>query len=381
MDFSLTEEQILLRDSVEKYVLQHCSVARHRAVTMTELGFDDAAWQQFAQLGWLSVPFSEELGGFAGGATDMMVIAEALGKGLVREPLLTTVVTCGGFLHCGGSEQQRQQYIPAIINGSAQWAFAFAEKNSGYDLAQVHTTALQQDGGYVLNGLKGTVLNAHCADYLVVSARTSGSVGDVTGITLFVVDANSSGVSTEDFCAVDGSRGAHVHFDSVVLGADAVLGGIGKGHALMLAVVDTAIVALGGEALGAMQALLDATVEYTKTRQQFGQPISKFQVLQHRMADMYMKVEETRSLLLNAAIQLDQNSLESPIACAALKVKVCEAGRLVAQEAVQLHGGIGMTDELSIGHHYKRLMVLAKLYGDEAWYLQKFTDLAATRAA
>ncbi len=381
MDFSLSEEQILLRDSVEKYIRQHCSVERHRTVIKTELGFDDAAWQQFAQLGWLSIPFSEELGGFAGGATDIIVIMEALGKGLVREPLLTTVVTCGGFVHWGGSEQQRQQYIPAIINGSAQWAFAFAEQSSGYDLAQVRTTALQQDGGYVLNGMKATVLNAHCADHLVVSARTSGAAGDVTGITLFIVDVNSSGVGADDFCAVDGSRGAHVHLDSVVVGADRVIGEVGQGHALMLAVIDRTIVALGGEALGAMQALLDATVEYTKTRQQFGQPISKFQVLQHRMAEMYMKVEETRSLLFNAAIQLDQNEPDSASACAALKVKVCEAGRLVAQEAVQLHGGIGMTDELSIGHHYKRLMILTKLYGDESWYLQKFADLAAGRAA
>ena len=381
MDFSLNEEQILLRDSVEKYVRQHCSVARHRAMTLTELGFDDSTWQQFAQLGWLSVPFSEELGGFAGGATDMMVVAEAFGKGLVREPFLTTVVTCGGFLQRAGSEQQRQQYIPAIIEGRAQWAFAFAEQNSGYDLAQVHTTALGQDKGYVLNGSKFTVLNAHCADHLVVSARTSGSVGDLMGITLFIVDVESEGVSCDGFFAVDGSRGAHIQLDGVLLGADRVLGDVDEGHALMLTVIDTTIVALGGEALGAMQALLDATVEYTKTRQQFGQPISKFQVLQHRMADMYMKVEETRSLLLNAAIQLDQNSLESASACAALKVKVSEAGRFVAHEAVQLHGGIGMTDELSVSHHYKRLMVLAKLYGDEAWYLQKFTDLAAARTA
>jgi alkylation response protein AidB-like acyl-CoA dehydrogenase len=379
VDFSLNEEQILLRDSVEKYVRQHCSVARHRAMTLTQLGFNNSTWQQFAQLGWLSVPFSEELGGVAGGATDMMVVAEAFGKGLVREPFLTTVVTCGGFLQRGGSEQQRQQYIPAIIEGHAQWAFAFAEQNSGYDLAQVHTTALGQDQGYVLTGSKFTVLNAHCADHLVVSARTSGSVGDLTGITLFIVDVESEGVSCDGFFAVDGSRGAHVHLDGVRLSADRVLGEVDKGHALMLAVIDTTIVALGAEALGAMQALLDDTVEYTKTRQQFGQPISKFQVLQHRMADMYMKVEETRSLLLNAAIHLDQNSLESASACAALKVKVSEAGRFVAREAVQLHGGIGMTDELSISHHYKRLMVLAKLYGDEAWYLQKFTDLAASR--
>ena len=381
MDFSLSEEQILLRDSVEKYVREHSTVARHRAVIETELGFDDAAWQQFALLGWLSIPFNEELGGFAGGATDMMVVAEALGRGLVREPFLTTVVTCGGFLQRGGSEQQWQQYIPSIIDGSAQWAFAVAERSSGYDLAHVHTAAVRQREGYLLSGAKFAVLNAHCANHFIIPARTSGSASDAAGITLFVVDADSSGISLERFLAVDGSHGAHVLLDDVFVGTDRVLGETDKGHALMSTVIDTAIVALGGEALGAMQALLDATVEYTKTRQQFGQPISKFQALQHRMADMYMKVEETRSLLLNAAIQLDQGSPESVSACAALKVKVSEAGKFVAQEAVQLHGGIGMTDELSVGHHYKRLMILAKLYGDEAYYLQKFSDLAAVHVA
>lgn len=381
MDFSLSEEQVLLRDSVDKYVREHCGVERHRALCRTEQGFDPAAWQQFADLGWLSVPFSEELGGIGGGATDLMVVAEALGKGLVREPFLSTVVTCGGFLQRGGNGEQQQQYIPSIIDGSAQWAFAFAEQNSGYDLAKVDTTARREGDGYLLDGNKLAVLNAHCADHLVVSARTSGSAGDDAGITLFLVDANAAGVSRSNFVAVDGSRGAHIELDSVLLGADKVLGEVGQGLALMGAVIDSAIVALGGEALGSMQALLDATVEYTKTRQQFGQPISKFQALQHRMAEMYMKVEETRSLLLNAAIQLDEGSSESAAACAALKVKVSEAGRFVAQQAVQLHGGIGMTDELSVGHHYKRLMILAKLYGDEAWYLQKFTDMAANRAA
>jgi alkylation response protein AidB-like acyl-CoA dehydrogenase len=199
-----------------------------------------------------------------------------------------------------------------------------------------------------------------------------------------VVDADSPGLTAENFVAVDGSRGAHLRLDSVLLGFDQVLGEVDQGLPLMEAVIDIAIVAIGGEALGAMQALLDATVEYTKTREQFGQPISKFQALQHRMAEMYMKVEENRSLLLNAAIALDADSAESgeaAAACAALKVKVAEAGRFVAQQAVQLHGGIGMTDELCVGHHYKRLMILSKLYGDESWYLQKFADLAAARAA
>jgi alkylation response protein AidB-like acyl-CoA dehydrogenase len=381
VDFSLSDEQILLRDSIDKYVRDECSAERHRALRATELGFDPGAWQQFAALGWLSVPFTEEQGGIGGGATDLMVVAEALGKGLVREPYLHTVVTCGSFLQRGGSVEQQQQFIPSIIDGSAQWAFAFGEQSSGYDLARGETTAQRQGDDYLLHGKKLAVLNAHCANYLVVSARTSGVSGEPQGLTLFIVDATSAGVDRDNFVAVDGSRGAHVHLDSVSVSADQVLGDAGQGLSLMESVIDTTIVALGAEAVGSMQALVDATVEYTKTREQFGQPISKFQALQHRMADMYLKLEETRSLLLNAAIQLDEGSSESIAACAALKVKIAEAGRFVAQQAIQLHGGIGMTDELSVSHHYKRLMILAKLYGDEAWYLQKYAGLAANRAA
>jgi alkylation response protein AidB-like acyl-CoA dehydrogenase len=373
VDFSLSEEQVLLRDSVSRYVADNCGVERHRALCAKQQGFDTATWQAFAQLGWLGVPFSEEFGGFDGGATDLMVVAEALGQGQVREPFLTTVVTCGGFLHRGGSSEQQARYIPAIIDGSAQWAFAFAENNSSYDLERITTTARSVADGYVLDGAKYAVLNGESADHFVVTAKTP----DSEGLTLFIVDAAQNGVHREGFITVDGSAGAHVRFDGVQLDATQVLGEVGVGLPLIESVIDTAIVALGGEALGAMQALLDATVEYTKTREQFGQPISKFQALQHRMADMYMKVEETRSLLLNAAIALDEGSAESAAACAALKVKVSEAGKYVAQQAVQLHGGIGMTDELSVGHHYKRLMVLAKLYGDESYYLQKFSDLAA----
>ena len=232
----------------------------------------------------------------------------------------------------------------------------------------------------MLNGRKLAVLNAHCANHIIVLARTGGAARERAGITLFVVNADAPGLSRDNFVALDGSRGAHINLDSVTLTVGQALGEVDAGLMLVESVVDTAIVTLGAEALGAMQALLDATVEYTKTREQFGQPISKFQALQHSMADMYMKVEETRSLLLNAAIALDGNREDSSEACAALKVKVAEAGRFVAKQAVQLHGGIGMTDELNVGHHYKRLMLLAKLYGDEAYYLQKYADLASARA-
>jgi alkylation response protein AidB-like acyl-CoA dehydrogenase len=375
VDFSLSEEQVLLRDSVDKYVREECDVERHRRLSRADPGFDPAAWRQFAELGWLAVPFDEELGGIGGCAGDLMVVAEALGKGLVREPYLHTVVTCGGLLQAGGSAEQKQRYIPGIIDGSAQWAFAFAEQGSGYDLTRLETCARPEDDGYILDGHKLAVLNAHCADFLIVSARA----GD--GVTLFVVDADAQGVSRESFVAVDGSRGADIRLTGVKLPADAVLGELGRGMDVLEPALDLAIVAIGAEALGAMQALLTATVEYSKTREQFGQPIGKFQALQHRMADMYMRVEETRSLVLNAAIQIDENNDEAAAACAGLKVKVAEAGRLVAQEAVQIHGGIGMTDELSVGHHYKRLMVLSKLYGDEGWHLQRFADLLAARAA
>ena len=377
VDFSLTEEQILLRDSIEKYVREHCGVERHRSLCKSELGFDATAWKQFAALGWLSVPFSEARGGIDGGATDLMVVGEALGKGLVREPFLCTVVTCGGFLQHGASAEQQRNYIPAIIDGSAQWAFAFAETTSGYDLARVQTVAERSGSDYVLTGTKIAVLNAHCADHLIVTAQIPGATGERAGITLFIVDADSPGVVRENFVAVDGSRGANVYLEKVVLSKERILGTADEGLPLAAAVINLAIVALGAEALGAMQSLLATTVEYTKTREQFGQPISKFQALQHRMAEMYMRIEETRSLLLNAAIALDEGSDESAVACAALKVKVSEAGRYVAQQAVQLHGGIGMTDELCVGHHYKRLMILAKLYGDEAYYLQRYADLTS----
>jgi|TARA_B110000902_G_C14268531_1_gene572290 hypothetical protein len=370
MDFSLSEEQTLLQDSVEKYVRDNCDVDRHRQLNATKQGFDKGAWQQFAELGWLSVPFSEAHGGFGGAAVDVMVICEVLGKALVREPILSTVITSGSFLRHGGNSEQQSKYIPAIIEGRSQWAFAFAEICSGYDMAAIKTTAEQSDG-FVLSGDKIAVLNGEHADHLIVTAKTA------TGVSVFIVDASADGVSRQAFSAVDASRGANVSFNNVAVSADNVLGELDNGLVLVQQAVNDSIIAIGAEALGAMQSLLDTTVEYTKTRTQFGQPIGKFQALQHRMADMYLKVEETRSLLFNAVIQMDAGSDEIDAACSALKVKVCEAGRFVSQESIQLHGGIGMTDELIVGHHFKRLLLLGMLYGDEDFYLQRFTDLAA----
>jgi len=371
MDFSLTEEQTLLQDSVAKYVRDHCDVERHRKLVKKQQGFDTEAWAQFAELGWLCMPFSEALGGFGSGAVDLMVMTEAMGKGLMREPFLSTVVTCGGFLQNAGSSTQQDQYVGDIIAGQSQWAFAFAELAGGYDWSRIDTRAEKNAEGYLLNGRKLAVLNGHCADFMIVTAATEA------GISLFIVDGAQAGVSREPFSAMDGSHGAHVQLDNVQLGAGQLLGLAGQAQSYIDRVLATTIVAMGGEALGAMQTLLGSTVEYTKTREQFGQPIGKFQALQHAMADMYLKVEETRSLLFNAAILIDEDSEQAAQACAALKVKMAEAGRFVAKQSVQLHGGIGMTDELNVGHHFKRLLLLDMLYGDENHYLERYMQLSA----
>ncbi len=379
VNFTLSEEQVLLQDSVGRFVADHCDVSHHLCFSRTEAGYDAGLWRQFAELGWLAVPFTEAQGGIGGSAADVMVFCERLGRGLVREPYLATVITCGAFLRHGGSAQQQADYIPGIIDGGKQWAFAFAEASSGYELASVGCEATARGDGYCLNGDKIAVLNGHCADYLVVSARTAGGRRDQRGLTLFIVDTGLPGVTLEPFTAVDGSRAANLRLDNVAVAADCVLGDADDAWSLMATVIDNAIIAMGAEALGAMQVLLDSTVEYTRTREQFGQPIGKFQALQHRMADMYLKVEETRSLLYNAVIRMDEGSPETPLACAALKVKMAEAGKFVSQEAVQLHGGIGMTNELAVGHHFKRLLLLSKLYGDEDYHLQRYMALRATR--
>lgn len=377
MDFSLSEEQALLRDSADKLVRDYFDVDRHRRRALAASGADPEAWARFAELGWLGLPFPESAGGFGGSAVDLAVLGEALGKGLVREPWLSTAVTCGTLLRLGGSEAQCQAFIPQIIEGTAHWAFAFAESGGGYDLASVACCAEQVPEGYRLNGSKIAVLDGDVADYLIVSARLAGSEAP----SLFVVEAAAPGVQREAYARVDGGRAADITLSDVTLPADAVLGTIGGGLPLVEAALDWCAVSLGAEALGAMQVLLDTTVEYCKTRQQFGQPIGGFQALQHRMASMYLRVEETRSLLLYAAIQLDAGAGDAALACAALRVKVAEAGKFVAQQAVQLHGGIGMTDELVIGHHFKRLMLLGILYGDEDYHLRRYSRLGGFPAA
>jgi alkylation response protein AidB-like acyl-CoA dehydrogenase len=374
MDLSLSEEQQLLKDSAARFVQDKYSVELKRKLRDTEPGFDAAIWQEFAELGWLALPFAEEDGGFGGSALDVAVLMEEFGRGLVAEPYLVNIALCGGFLSAA-DPVQREAHLPGLIAGETQWACAFAEPDGRYNLADISLEATAEGDGWRLNGEKCAVLNGGAATNLVVSGRTAGERSDGEGISLFLVAADAAGISRSSYPLVDGSYGADISFRDVEVSQGALLGSPGAGLPLLEDVIAQAIIAVGAEAVGAMDALLEQTVEYTKTREQFGQPIGSFQALQHRMADMYLQCQATRSLLYYAAITRGEDRPDKLRAASALKVKLGEAGRYVSQQAVQLHGGIGMTDELGIGHYLKRLLLLNTLFGDSEHHLEKYAGL------
>ncbi|MBM4203903.1 MAG: pimeloyl-CoA dehydrogenase small subunit [Gammaproteobacteria bacterium] len=376
MDFSFSEEQTLLKDSVEKFVQNDYGFDGRQKVVRTTQGFSSTHWSTFAELGWLSVPFPENVGGFGGKAVDMMLLMEQLGRGLVVEPYVATVVLAGGAIRVGGSAAQQAAYLPGIIDGSKQAALAYAEPQGRFNLADLVTTARGDANGYVLNGLKAVVLNGPAADFLVVSARTSGGQRDRDGVSLFILDAKAAGVSRRDYPTVDAFRASEVTLKDVRVGKDALLGAEGKGYPILEQVIDEGILAVGSEAVGCMEVLYKNTVEYTKTREQFGQPIGKFQVLQHRMVDMFMEHEQSKSLMYMAAMKMDEGYGDAAKkAISAFKVQVGNSGRFVGQNAVQLHGGMGMTDELNIGHYFKRLTVIDTLFGNIDFHLKRFGAL------
>jgi pimeloyl-CoA dehydrogenase small subunit len=378
MDFSFSDEQTLLQDSIERFIQNDYPFDARQKAIKQEPGFNPALWAQFAELGWLGVPFSEADGGFGGSALDTMIVMEQFGKGLVVEPFLATVVLAGGALKVAGNQAQKDTYLTGIVDGSSQAALAFVEPQGRYNLADLTTTAQSSGDGWVLNGYKAVVLNGPSADFFVVSARTSGEQRDRAGVSLFLVAADAEGLSRRDYPTVDAFRASEVSFDNVQLGADALLGQAGEGFAALEQVIDEGILAVGAEAVGAMEVLYKDTVEYCKVREQFGQPIGKFQVLQHRMVDMFMEHEQSKSLVFMAAMRMDEGyGEEARKAASALKVQVGKSGRFVGQGAVQLHGGMGMTDELAVGHHLKRLLVLNTLFGDSEHHLRQYALASA----
>jgi len=375
MDFSYSDEQKLLIDSVERFVLDDYDFDTRKAILKSEDGFRRDLWQQFGELGWLAVPFAEEDGGLGGSAVETMIIMEAFGKGLVVEPYLSTVVLAGGLLKAGGTPDQKAAILPELMAGSLLAAVGYAEPTSRFNLADVSTKAEKAGEGWKLSGHKSVVLHGPMADKLIVSARTSGGQRDEKGITLFLIDAGAKGVTRRDYPTVDGLRASEVTLEGVEVGPGDVVGAVDGGFELLEQVVDEAIAAICAEAVGAMEKLYKTTIEYARTRVQFGQPIGRFQVIQHRLVDMYMAYEQAKSMALMANLKLTAPRDERRKAISAAKVQIGKSGRLVGQQAVQIHGGMGMTDELNVGHYFKRLTMIDTLFGNVDHHLKRYATL------
>ncbi|MEM8942288.1 MAG: acyl-CoA dehydrogenase family protein [Pseudomonadota bacterium] len=380
MNFDYTEEQTMLRDSVARFIQDDYDFDQRRAITASDEGVSRDHWNTFAELGWLSVPFAEEFGGFGGGPVDVMVMMEEFGKGLVVEPYFATVILYGGLLRAAGSDQQQAELIPGIVDGSRLGAFAYLERQSRYELADIATRASAADDGFVLNGEKVAVLNGANADSLIVSARTSGDQYDEKGISLFVVPADAPGINRVDYQMMDGQRVANIVFENVKLPASALLGDLDSGFSAIDRVAQEALVALGAEALGLMAQLNAKTLEYTKTREQFGVAIGSFQALQHRMVETFMSFEQAKSIVYRAVCALEQGDADTRRTIHAMKVMIERCGKHVFEEAIQLHGGMGLTDELDIGHYAKRLMMINATFGDGDYHQTRFNALSYSAA-
>ena len=375
MDFDLSEEQRLLKDSVDGLLADAYDFDQRKKYAKEKGGWSKTVWSKLAEQGLLGLPFSEEDGGFGAGAVETALVMESLGKALVLEPYLATVVLGGGFLRHGGSAEQKAAHIPSIIDGSKTLAFAQLEKNSRYDLADVTTTAKKKGAGWVIDGEKFVVLHGETADTLIVSARTKGGQRDRNGIGVFLVPANAKGVTVKGYPTQDGMRAADIRFEGVEVGADAVMGDPENGLPLIERVVDEARIAMCAEAVGAMDESLKSTVEYLKTRKQFGVAIGQFQTLQHRAADMFVALEQARSMSIFATMASDfEDARVRSKAVAAEKVQIGKSLKFVGQQAIQLHGGVGMTMELKIGHYFKRLTMIESTFGDTDYHLRRVSE-------
>lgn len=381
MDFNFTDEQNMLRDSVAKFVQNQYDFDTRRKIVKSETGWRQDYWKIFAEeLGILGAPFSEDHGGLGGGPVENMIVMEEFGKGLVIEPYLGTVVLGGGFLKHGGGEQAGD-LIGQIIAGEAVLAAAYAEPTGRYNLADLSTTAKKDGSGYVLSGRKAVVVGASWATHLIVTARTSGGQRDRAGVSVFVVPADAAGVTRRDYPTVDGLRASEIQFENVKLGAEALIGQFDGGLDLVELVTDEAIAAISAEAVGVLRRTHETTLDYARQRKQFGAPIASFQVLQHRMVDMFMQVEQSVSMTYMATLKLGESATERKKAASAAKVQIGKACKFVGQNAIQIHGGMGMTDELAVGHYFKRATMIEGLFGSVDHHLRRFESLSLDSAA
>lgn len=373
MDIQLTEEQQLLRSSIQRLLKDNYHFESRRKIVASEEGFSREIWRSFAELGLFAAPFAEDVGGLGGGTLATMIAMEEFGRHLVVEPYFETVALAGGLIEHAGTPAQKALHLPGIMGGETVWALAWAEQRSRYDFHHVGTTASRRGDDYVLKGIKRTVIAAPWADTLIVSARTSGDQRDRAGVSLFMINRRSANLHLQSFKTIDGRRAAEVMLDGVVVGSEQMLGTEGGGVDLLEACRNRAIAALCAETVGAMSELNDATLDYAKTRKQFGVALGTFQVLQHRMVDMFIAHQESVSLMQHLNLSLAEKADCSRIASGA-KSKIGYAAKFVAEQAVQLFGGMGMTDELNVGHYFKRIASFNIQFGDPAFHLTRFAS-------
>jgi len=381
MDLTPSDEQRLLRESADRFVAETFT-AEHRKTTATDpLGFSPAIWKQFAELGWLALPISEADGGLGGGAIEVGILMEAFGRGLVSEPYLATVVIGAALVAESGSQLQKQAILPKVAEGALYLAFAHSERAARFDLTHVDTTATKTADGWRLSGSKIAVLDGAAANQIIVSARLASANGASGKLGLFLVPAATAGLIVRDYARLGGGRGCSLELKDVALPADALLGDGSDAQPAIEAVVDRAMAALGAEAVGIMQILLDTTLEYTKIRKQFGRPLSANQVIRHRLADVAMQVDEARSMALRAALMADAEPLQRSRAASAAKAKIGKCARFVAEQSVQLHGAMGVTEELDIGAYFKRLLAFDTLFGGSTHHYRRHAALSGRAPA
>jgi len=376
MDFSFTPEQEQLREAIRRYLGQEYSFAARKAI-IHGAGTSDKAWRGLAELGLLGVPVAQEHGGFGGSGVDRMVVMEELGRGLVIEPFFATAILGVACLRLAGNAQQQAAVLPGVADGTQKLALALTETQSRHELFNVAANATQAGQGWVLKGTKTVVLHGAQADRLIVAARTGGATRDQAGLSLFMLERGAQGMSVSDYRTIDGMRAADIRFDNAKLAANALLGRVGGAWPVIRATAEIGIAALCAEAVGCMLALNEATLEYLKTRKQFGVAIGRFQVLQHKAVEMFMETEQARSLALLAAVKVDgDDAIARARTIHAAKVRVGRAAKFVGQTAIQLHGGMGMTDELPLGHYFKRLTMIEATLGDTDHHLAAFASVA-----
>lgn len=376
MDFSFSDEQVAMQDTLRRYVDRDYGFERRRELAGSALGFSADAWARYADLGLLALPFPEEFGGLGGNAVDVMLVMEQVGRGLLLEPFLNSVVMCGGLIRDAAGSPLKAMLLPQIGAGGIKLALACYEAGGRYDLSHVACSATAAGAGWRLSGRKTVVLDAPSADYFVVAARSGGGVTEPAGISLFLVAREAAGVTLYSYPTQSGGRAADVRFDDVTVAADSLIGGEGAGLAVLDGAVDRGIAGLCAEALGIIAALNEATLNYLKSRKQFGVPIGKFQALQHRMADMFIAAEQARSMAVNAAVYVDsQDAAERRRAVSGAKAYIGQAARLVGQEAVQMHGAMGVVDDFIVSHYFKRLTMIDLSLGDTDFHLGRFSEM------